>query len=417
MYRNRKFKAFNEGGQLKNYLDQKRRDIAAKINAEEEGYILNVDENEYEEHLVEKFTINPPDVDFGSPPSITDHDTQVPAERFPFGFFTEPGGSHPVLTIVCHFPYNSGDIDLLQYKPSVSHGGQEVFFKEEYVCVEILCFEKNEQKTKQEVEETARRLKLNLESLRKDIGDYNSQLPSLIRQTFKEHREKIANKHKFLESLDLPIKKRGDIPETYRVSVQMSKKNISLKPRVENRTLEPDPTLSLSIYNDILQRIHDLGKVFERYPSTYGDKDEETLRDHFLLHLQPLYAYEGSATGETFNKKGKTDILISYRNSHVFVAECKFWRGEKHYLGQLTQLMNYLTWRDSKAAAIVFVKNKDFSSVLETTKNATPKHPHFLDFVSEKDETWFNYSFHTNGDANRKMWLAVLLFHFPPVDS
>lgn len=30
-----------------------------------------------------------------------------------------------------------------------------------------------------------------------------------------------------------------------------------------------------------------------------------------------------STTGETFNKAGKTDFLISYENTNVFVAECK----------------------------------------------------------------------------------------------
>ncbi len=35
--------------------------------------------------------------------------------------------------------------------------------------------------------------------------------------------------------------------------------------------------------------------------------------------------YRGQATGETFNKSGKTDILVRDGDRNVFVAECKWW--------------------------------------------------------------------------------------------
>lgn len=65
----------------------------------------------------------------------------------------------------------------------------------------------------------------------------------------------------------------------------------------------------------------------------------------------------GSATGETFNKKGKTDILLRHAGNNAFVGECKFWKGEKSFLSTIDQLLGYLTWRDSKTAVIMFVKN------------------------------------------------------------
>ena len=77
---------------------------------------------------------------------------------------------------------------------------------------------------------------------------------------------------------------------------------------------------------------------------------QRTFRDHLLLYLEPRY--EGSATGETFNSTGKTDILIRHENSNAFIAECKFWTGQKGYLETITQLLGYLTWRDSKAAVV-----------------------------------------------------------------
>lgn len=38
------------------------------------------------------------------------------------------------------------------------------------------------------------------------------------------------------------------------------------------------------------------------------------------------------AQGETFNKSGKTDILISEESRSAFIAECKIWRGQKKFL-------------------------------------------------------------------------------------
>ena len=139
------------------------------------------------------------------------------------------------------------------------------------------------------------------------------------------------------------------------------------------------------------------------------------MKKHFetiiLLYLEPRF--EGSVTGETFNSTGKTDILIRHENSNVFIAECKFWRGQKEYLDTITQLLGYLTWRDSKSAIIVFVKNKNLSSVLEITEEVTPNHSNYLGLVDKKEDTWFNYRFHIDGDRNREVKLAVLFFHIP----
>lgn len=158
-----------------------------------------------------------------------------------------------------------------------------------------------------------------------------------------------------------------------------------------------------------------MGKVFETLPGTYFNKGEEELRDHFLLYLAPRFSNEGSVTGETFSKVGKTDIVYRYENSNAFVAECKFWQGQAQFIQTLNQLLSYLTWRDSKAAVIIFVKNKEMSSVLKTVQEVTPQHPNYLGFVNEQDTAWFNYRFHINDDPNREVKLAVMLYHIPDV--
>jgi len=149
----------------------------------------------------------------------------------------------------------------------------------------------------------------------------------------------------------------------------------------------------------------------ERLPGIYRGRSEEDLRDLLLLFLEPHY--EGSATGETFNNIGKTDILIRHQNANAFIAECKFWHDQKGYLETISQPLGYLTWRDSKAAVVMFVRAKEISPVLASVENDTPSHPNFMAAVDRPDESWFNYRVHLNGDPSREVKQAVLLFHLP----
>lgn len=161
-----------------------------------------------------------------------------------------------------------------------------------------------------------------------------------------------------------------------------------------------------------MKLINDVGKNFERMPSLYKGKGEEDLRDHILMTLDPNFVL-GSASGETFNKSGKTDIQLRYDSSVVFIAECKFWGGEKQYFATIDQLLSYLTWRDTKASVIIFVKQKDFSSILGKVKDETNRHSNYLGYLNNPDENWFNFRFHLNGDKNREIKLAVQLYHLP----
>jgi len=245
----------------------------------------------------------------------------------------------------------------------------------------------------------------------KDINNFNSCVRAKAVQKYNSRKDKILKTNGLMSALNIPLKMRDDIPKTFSISSPTIREKINVKPIVTEKGYTPDPTLDSTAYNNILRTINDMGKVFERLPSTYKGKDEESLRDHIIMHLEPLY--EGTVTGETFNKSGKTDILIRYESTNVFVAECKFWKGGKVYLGAISQLLNYLTWRDSKAAVIMFVTNKDFSSVVSIIKEVTKTHDNYLGYVNNTDETWFNYRFHINEDKNREVKLAVMLYHIP----
>jgi hypothetical protein len=98
---------------------------------------------------------------------------------------------------------------------------------------------------------------------------------------------------------------------------------------------------------------------------------------------------------------------------NVFIAECKFWKGEKQLLETIDQLLSYLSWRDTKAAILVFSRNANFSDVLAKITTTVPKHPCFKRDLGKAGETTFRYVFRQPSDANREIVLSVLAFDVP----
>ena len=413
----RTFKVFREY-ELSDYLREHRNEIQSEINHKSEEDILNGNETDYINHLVKEYTIDPIRIYFEKP-TITYYKKQIPAEHFPkhrFGNVRE-GHSYPKQA-VCYYLRYSGKESLFRCSTGIWID-QTVFFNDQCVCFEVysLCSDPEEiaADIEKQAEEITDELKTQLEHLTSEIEKYNNQLPRVVEDFFQKRSQEFLDQNEVVARLKVPVRKRENLPETYTIPTPKFQKKVNIKPRVTKAGDEREPTLDEPVYQNILQIIHDLGKGFEQLPSTYLDKGEEDLRDYIRLFLG--LHFEGSTTSETFNKNGKTDILIQHENSNAFIAECKFWNGKKGYLKTITQLLGYLTWRDSKAAVVVFVRNKGLSSVLQTAKEVTPNHSNYLDFVDKKEDTWFNYRFHINGDPNREVKLGVLFFHIPEQEN
>lgn len=395
---------------LYEYLEYNNQGIRDHIKKESENYILNVNETEYIKYLVGKFKIEMLRFDFENK-YIDSYEKEIPVSRSPFEFDSYSEKTYPKQIIVYHVPF-TGNHDLLRCKPNKRLlWTKKVYIKDRHLCFEVINFNNNSEEIKNEANHIIKTIEKQARNVEEQVEEHNNQLKRNIEQIFQARKQKILNKNSLMASLGVPIKKRKEIPETYSIPVPEMRKKVTVKPEVTENGYKTEPKLDDKTYSDILQTLYDGGKVFERCPSTYVNKSEEELRDHLLFHIQPQF--EGSVTGETFNKSGKTDILIRYENSNVFIGECKFWKGKKSYLDTITQLLKYLTWRDSKAAVIVFVNNKEISSVLKTVKEVTSEHSNYIGHVNDETESWFNYRFHINNDPNREVKLAVLLFHIP----
>ena len=398
-------------GELRNYFDQVLSAVTGSISNEKDDYILNVNEEDYISHKVSEAQIDLIEI-HEDKIYASSSEQMIPAEYFPSSFNVYSGKSYKKDVIKFHIPF-SGNADHLKLMPSSRIlWSMDVEIAQNEFCFEIINFSDDSESIVREKDSNLRSIMQQYEHVRTEINQYNNTLEKKIKQAFEARKSRIIAKSGVLASLGVPIKKQSGVSETFAVPAPQRRKKVTIsRPEVHEQGYKPEPSLDEAIYFDILKMIHDVGKEFERLPSLYAGKEEEHLRDHFLMMLEPNF--QGSATGETFNKTGKTDILLRHDGSNVFIAECKFWTGQKGFLETITQLLGYLTWRDSKAAVIMFVTNKDFTSVIDTTKSAISGHLNYLETNQEKDVTWLNYTFHINGDRNRAVNLAVMLYHLP----
>jgi hypothetical protein len=400
-------------GDIKEIFARSCEQIKSSILGKSDDYILNVNETEFAEYLIQNHYIDFPILCFDEI-YVDSKEKDIPAEWFPRTFHVYEGKKYKKNVIVYHIPY-TGDIKILRNRAASRFslsGGAEVGIENDSITIEIIDFFNDPERIKQEFESTKRYVLSDYNFLKEDCDGFNDGLLSFAISNINQRKQELLKKNNLLSSLGVPLKKKQGLAETFAVPKPELRKKIKIEPAVYDKGFHPEPTLSTDNYNEIVKIIYDVGKNFERMPSVYTSKGEEDLRDHILLTLDPNFEF-GSASGETFNKKGKTDILLRYDSSVIYIAECKFWKGEKQLLSTIDQLLGYLTWRNSKASVIIFAKNKDFSTVISKITETVSSHSNYLRTLNSKGETWWNYKFHINNDRNRELDLSILAFHLP----
>jgi len=267
----------------------------------------------------------------------------------------------------------------------------------------------NAEAVKLDYQQAVSSIKESLGWLSQSATQFNDQLEGLVTAQVRARKGKLLADANMAAAIGLPMKKRDGAAVTYAVPVKKR------APKIEaikvQGAFKPEPVLAMSEYKEILRIMKSMMQVMEQSPHAFVKMGEEDLRTHFLVQLNGVC--EGQATGETFNFEGKTDILIRVDGRNIFIAECKFWSGEKAFLETIDQLLKYLTWRDTKAAIAVFNRNAWFSNVLAKIAEAAPKHPNFKRALGKGDESTFRYAFGQPNDTNREITLTVLAFDIP----
>jgi hypothetical protein len=314
----------------------------------------------------------------------------------------------------------AGNADLLDYRPSNGGGISnlaEVNKDENKLIVQF--GRKHAGYSPEEVDQTEQEIitsiKSGLEGVRSDISDYESRLRKAATKKHKQKKSELQRVRDRLDDLDVDIHRDESANQTVQIDEPERRKEISIDDVTDQDPLSPG--ISNETYSEILEAINSVGRGFEQSPATYEEFGEEDYRNVLLTFLD--MNFEGSATGETFVKKGKSDVLLRHEGDNIFIGECAMWEGPGTTLsgtssseGKITQLLDrYLSWRDSKAAVILFVDRKNFSNVLEKIPDAVEQHEQYEETKTRKDSNWWQYSFDRPDDSGNLVDLAVMAFN------
>lgn len=402
-------RAFNEISHY-DFENGRQGDIVKEIQGKGKDYILKVDEQEYANYLYDKYLLDPLTVDQDSEAFDT---PRIAKERINAEAYGRYYDDVETYTFTIKYKYTGSDeLFRVHSNPwSMTSYDIDVDKRTQTVSFSFKIYKQDAEEFKKTKDQCFKNAFANLENINKNAADFNRNLRDSITRAFQREKDKYLKENDFFAAINIKVN-----PDTQSVftAPTITKKVIPQPTVSKKKEFSSEPMMSTEMYDDVLRVIYDSGKNMEKKPALYIKKDEEGLRDQFLFVLETRY--EGTtATGETFNRSGKTDIILKYAKdgSNLFVAECKFWHGASEFLAAISQLFDlYLTWRDSKAALLMFVKNKDFSNVLNTIKNEAKGHSLYIKEVGNRGDSSFSYIFCLPQDKQKQVHFEIMAFHY-----
>lgn len=304
-----------------------------------------------------------------------------------------------------HLPF-SGDSNLFNYRPSsytTSYPSADIQDNELVLIFHFFSDVDSPEDLKRSVDREIGLVNRYTKWMNNDIKSFNDRISSILDKDIPHKRQKIKKDEDFLGQLGIPEK--GE--EISRGFVKPDKK-LKLKLLTQEREKEVESILELETYDEIIRFVNDLGINLERTSKRLRELDEESLRDTLLMALNSVY--RGMASGEAFNKEGKTDILLRYKERNLFIAECKIWRDKNNFIEGIDQLLSYLTWRDSKTSYIIFSKNLNVTNVIERTKKLIGTHPNHIGKHEEISESCTRYRFKQVSDGTKECLMTLHVF-------
>lgn len=397
---------------LRELLDSRASAMQQEIEQLDANRLLNTSPTDLASYLVEKYTLEAPSL-CREEWSTSEQETQIDVRNEQNRLIRDR--SRP-----CYVPGQrievevpvEGEIELMYSRASTfSSSLPRANIRGRSLILEFMVPHNGPQRDiRKEIDRTLVEIDQQLGWIKNDLIAFNSALQCTADQAIAERRQRILLNQGRVASLGIPLKSRPDTPKTFTTPDIRRKVGPSLPPAISS-PYEPEPVLDMENYNHILSVVQNMAQVMERSPSAFKGMGEEDLRQHFLVQLNGQF--EGAATGETFNVNGKTDILLRANSRNVFIAECKFWKGPKHYRETINQLLSYTAWRDTKTAILIFNRTTAMTRVLEGVALETTSHKNFKRQIDWRHESGYRYIFHQNGDANREFMLTVLIFDVP----
>ena len=245
------------------------------------------------------------------------------------------------------------------------------------------------------------------------INEFNSQLRSSLNEAIARRVHLIEQGRALDDASDIPLYKA---PLEEQVPVPLKRRRV--RPAPSSHATTNDPVMADDIYNDVVQTIEQMTAAMERTPATAAKLHEEEVRNLILFVLNANY--RGAVAGEVFNGEGKTDILLRWDDVNAFIGECKFWKGSAAFREAIDQLHRYVTWRDTKAALIVFIRGGKPTEIMDKAKSELRGHPTFvkeLPTVNGQHDTRAQFVLASTSDSDKQISVALIGVIIPSGDA
>lgn len=388
-------------GHLDAGLDEHRAKVSATVRKIDPDRILSVPVEDLVDEVFNEYVVNPIVLDTARRSSPGVQDAPVKVEGYDRTI--EVDGSRVEL----HIPFD-GDSELFKMRPNqftMNPPRLEVRGK-----VLVAAYEGRAPLDPSAARASLDRQVADVEQWigwqRPSIDRFNVELEDLARKAIETRRAKVLNDHQLESFLDVPVQARPEAAN----SIATGPRRRRPKPTTAVKTsspFAPEPSLSDETFGEIIEVIRSTTQTMQRLPATASAMGEESLRDHILIGLNNQF---GPATGESFNGSGKTDIYIPVEGSdgNVFIAECKIWKGAAGIGKAIDQLLGYLTWRDTKAALVIFQRGGSPSDVWAKTVDAIRAH---ASYKRDRGDEGTVFTLAGTTDETREIHVAVL--HVP----
>lgn len=390
---------------LSTSIEGHRQKMQQQIHALSPNQLLPAEDATVCQHFIADFTINPVEIQ-------DEHIVLIEPREIEIERASALGGTYRQKQLEFRFdiPF-TGDRELLSMRPSNwDTSPPRAKTEGNKIIITFYSQDRNTDAIRNEFQQQLSSIRSHLGYQRPDIDRWNQALPELVRQQVAARREKLVADKKLVTDLGFKVVRHGE-PTSYSVPIQRKQVIPPLPPARPGAAATPDPVLDATVYEEILDTLDGMSVVMERNPSAFATIDEETLRTHFLVPLNSKF--RGMASGETFNASGKTDILIKHQDRILFIAECKFWNGPQSLTDAITQLLSYTTWRETKAAILLFSRKKDFTAVLTQIPDVFARHPSHVRKVKYAKSTGFRFIVRSPNDPQRHLTITLLAFNLP----
>lgn len=254
----------------------------------------------------------------------------------------------------------------------------------------------------------------NVSEVNRQIDDHYEKLESQLNRQVSE-RKRLAD-----AITEQAISDNLRVPRLTRFIEQLAPKLTMISIAEADRRVAsgvPISKVTIDIRNSIVDGIRKFGTALEEatpaLPAIMIGQGEEQMRELLLVGLRMQYG--GAVTAESYVRQGKTDILVRWHDTSIFIAELKIYRRPSDVEKAITQLFGYIPVRNNHAALVWFIKGTKNSEQSEVNiKKGLKAHGLYVGPVTGKND---EYEFRHASDSARKIRLALVVIIIDDVVS